>query len=37
MKWNEVRRLYPNQFVKFLIIESHITDDRVYACLNYLR
>lgn len=23
MKWQEVRELYPNQFIKFEIIESH--------------
>jgi hypothetical protein len=23
MKWKEVRELYPNQFVKFEIVESH--------------
>ena len=23
MNWNEVRELYPNQFVKFEILESH--------------
>ena len=23
MKWNEVRELYPNQFVKFEIVEYH--------------
>ena len=23
MKWLEVRELYPNQFVKFEIVESH--------------
>ncbi|SFD45809.1 hypothetical protein [Clostridium uliginosum] len=23
MKWNEVRELYPNQFVKFEILEFH--------------
>jgi hypothetical protein len=24
MKWQEVRNLYPNRFVKFAIIESHV-------------
>ena len=23
MKWSEVKKLYPNQFVKFKIVESH--------------
>ncbi|NMM65459.1 hypothetical protein HBE96_23050 [Clostridium sp. P21] len=31
MKWEEVRKLYPNQFVKFQIIESHIIDDKKYV------
>lgn len=31
MKWEEVRRLYPNQFVKFQIVESHIIDDKKYV------
>lgn len=30
MKWEEVRRLYPNQFVKFEIVESHIEDGREF-------
>ncbi len=28
MKWEEVRALYPNQFVKFEIVESHIADHK---------
>ena len=28
MKWEEVRSIYPNQFVKIEIIESVIKDDR---------
>jgi len=31
MKWQEVRKLYPNQFVKFQIIESHIVEDKKYV------
>ncbi|MPM81970.1 hypothetical protein SDC9_129028 [bioreactor metagenome] len=30
MKWEEVRRLYPNQFVKFEIVESHIEDGKEF-------
>lgn len=31
MKWKEVRELYPNQFVKFEILESHIEDNKEYV------
>ncbi|SHK44866.1 hypothetical protein SAMN02745163_03828 [Clostridium cavendishii DSM 21758] len=31
MKWQEVRELYPNQFVKFEIIESHQIDNKEYV------
>lgn len=31
MKWEEVRKLYPNRFIKFLIVESHIIDDKKYV------
>lgn len=31
MNWQEVRKLYPNQFVKFQIVESHIIDDKKYV------
>lgn len=31
MKWQEVRELYPNQFVKFEIIESHQIDTKEYV------
>ncbi|MGE4274252.1 MAG: hypothetical protein AB7E31_15535 [Desulfitobacterium sp.] len=27
MKWNEVRRLYPERFVKIHILDSHIEDN----------
>ncbi len=30
MKWQEVRELYPEQFVKFEIVESHIQDDKEF-------
>lgn len=30
MKWEEVRKLYPNQFVKIKILESHIEEDKKY-------
>lgn len=28
MQWEEVRRLYPNQWVQLEVIESHIEDDK---------
>jgi hypothetical protein len=31
MKWQEVRSLYPNRFVKFEIIESHIEADKEFV------
>lgn len=31
MKWKDVRELYPNQFVKFEILESHIEDNKEYV------
>lgn len=31
MKWEEVRQLYPNQFVKFEVVESHIKDNKEYV------
>ncbi len=31
MKWKEVRELYPNQFVKFEILESHIENNKEYV------
>lgn len=31
MKWQEVRELYPNKFVKLEILESHILDDKEYV------
>lgn len=31
MKWQELRNLYPNQFVKFEIVESHIEEDKEYV------
>lgn len=30
MKWNEVRKLYPNRFVKLQILKSHIKDQVRY-------
>ena len=30
MKWSEVRNIYPNQFVKFEILKSHIENDEEY-------
>lgn len=31
MKWSEVRELYPNQFVKFEIVESHEDEQYKYV------
>ncbi len=31
MTWDEVRKLYPDQFVKFKIIESHIEGNKEYV------
>lgn len=31
MKWEEVRSLYPNKFVKLEILESHIVDEKEYV------
>ena len=28
MRWDEVRKLYPNTFIKFETVESHIEDDK---------
>jgi hypothetical protein len=30
MRWDEVRRIYPNQFVKLQILASHIDKDKQY-------
>lgn len=31
MKWEEVRNIYPNQFVKFEILKSNINDGKEYV------
>lgn len=31
MKWQEVRELYPDQFVKFEILESHVIGNKEYV------
>ncbi len=31
MKWSEVRNLYPNQFVKFEVLKSHIEENREFV------
>lgn len=31
MKWNEIRNIYPNQFVKFEVLKSHIENDKEYV------
>jgi hypothetical protein len=31
MKWEEVRQLYPNKFVKLEILKSHVIDDKEYV------
>ena len=28
MKWEEVRKLYPNQYVKLNILDFHVKDDK---------
>ena len=30
MKWTEVRNIYPNQWVKLLILNSHEAEDKEY-------
>ncbi len=30
MKWEEVRKIYPNSFVKIKILKSHVKDDIRY-------
>ncbi len=30
MKWSEVRKLYPNQFVKIQVLKSHLEEDKEY-------
>jgi len=30
MKWNEVRNIYPNQFVKLEVLKSHVENDAEY-------
>ena len=30
MKWKEVRELYPEQFVKFEIVESHVEENKEF-------
>ena len=30
VKWKEIRGIYPNQFVKFEVLKSHIEEDREY-------
>ena len=31
MTWKEVRALYPDQFVKFEVIQSHIVDNKEFV------
>ena len=31
MTWKEVRETYPNQFIKFEIVESHTEDSKEYV------
>lgn len=31
MTWDEVRKLYPDQFVKFRVVESHVEGDKEYV------
>jgi len=30
MRWEEVRRIYPNKFVKLQVLESHIEGNKKY-------
>ena len=30
MNWSEVRRMYPNRFVKLKVLSSHINDNREF-------
>lgn len=30
MKWSEVKKLYPNQFVLLKVLKSHIEDNKKY-------
>jgi len=31
MKWEEVRKIYPNQYVLLNILESHVDGDKKYV------
>jgi len=31
MKWNDVRNIYPDQFVKFEVLKSHVVEDKEYV------
>ena len=31
MKWEEVRKLYPNKFIRMEILKSHILNDKEYV------
>lgn len=31
MKWEELRNLYPHQYVKLEVVESHIENDKGYV------
>lgn len=31
MKWQEVRNIYPNQFVKFEILKSYVEEEKEYV------
>ena len=31
MKWQEVRELYPNKFVKIEVIESHMVEEKEFV------
>lgn len=36
MRWEEVRKLHPNSFVKISILESYVIDDSEYVLDLYL-
>jgi hypothetical protein len=31
MKWNEVRNIYPDQFVKVEVLKSHVEEDKEFV------
>ena len=31
MKWSEARKLYPNKFLKFEVLKSHVEEDKEFV------